>query len=93
MSRKGREMPGDNQMTIVVKSTAGTWPDARFNRNNKAQKVLDDGIHHFHLEANPSVPYVLSKGGQPLALGEKLGDLRVVDADVVTIEAGQPVDA
>ncbi len=61
-----------NQISLTVRSTAGTWPDARFNVNNKAQKVVDDAVEHFHLDASPRVPYRLTSGGRDVALGEKL---------------------
>lgn len=82
----------DPHVLLVVKSTAGTWPDARFNRNNKAQKILQDGINHFHLDPSPAVPYILTRNGTQLDLNEKIGELGLQDGDVVVIEAGQPVD-
>lgn len=85
-------MSKDPHVVLTVKSTAGTWEGARFNRSNKAQKILDDGIGFFQLDASPAVPYVLTHDGRVLALGEKIGDLGLDDGDVVNIEAGQPVD-
>jgi hypothetical protein len=81
-----------NHITLIVRSTSGTWPDARFNVNNKAQKVVDDAIAHFHLDPSPRVPYRLTAGGRDLALGERIEDLGLQDGDTVIIEAGQPVD-
>lgn len=86
-------MSPQNQIELVVKSTAGTWPNARFNVNNKAQKVLDDGVRHLNLDPSPAVPYVLTHNGTPIALGEKLSELGLKNRDVVVIEAGQPIDA
>lgn len=79
-------------VVLVVKSTAGTWPDARFNRNNKAQKILEEGIEHFSLDPSPAVPYVLTRSGNQLDPNEKIGELGLQDGDVVIIEAGQPID-
>jgi hypothetical protein len=84
--------PADPQITLTVKSTSGTWADARFNRSNKGQRILDDGVKHFHLEPNPAVPYVLTHTGRVLSLGEKIQDLGLEKGDVVHIQAGQPVD-
>jgi hypothetical protein len=85
---------GNHHISLVVKSTAGTWDDARFNIENKAEKVLDDGIKHFHLDPTPSSPYVLIREstGESLPLAEKLKDIGLVDAEVVVIQAGTPVD-
>lgn len=85
-------MSGPNQIVLIVKSTAGTWPDARFNLNNKTEKVLDDGVRHFHLDPTPTAPYRLTHNGRSLSLGEKLEDLGLHNGDTVIIEASQPVD-
>jgi hypothetical protein len=81
-------------ISLVVKSTAGTWPDARFNRNNRAQKVLDEGIDHFRLDPNPPRPYVLRREstGAQLALDQKLEALGLVDSEVVLIQPTQAID-
>lgn len=89
---QGAPMSGRNQITLIVKSTAGTWPDAQFNINNKGQKIVDDGVEHFHLDPSPRVPCRLTHNGRDLALGEKIEDLGLEDGGTVIIEAGQPVD-
>jgi hypothetical protein len=88
------EHSGNHHLTLVVKSTAGVWPDARFNEENRAQKVLDDGIRHFHLDPSPAQPYLLVReaDGSTLNLSEKLEELGLHDGDGVLIQAGQPVD-
>lgn len=85
-------MAGPNQITLIVRSTSGIWPDARFNLNNRAQKVLDDGIRHFGLDPAPQGPYRLTHNGRVLDLSEKIEDLGLGDGDTVLIEAGQPTD-
>ena len=85
-------MNGQNQIHLIVRSTAGTWPDARFNVNNRVQKVLDDGVRRLGLDPSPAVPYRLTHEGRALALGEKIEDVGLRDGDTVLIEAGQPVD-
>lgn len=87
-------MTEDHHITLVVKSTAGTWDDARFNDENKAEKVLDGSIKHFKLDPTPSSPYVLIResNGASLPLGEKLKELGLSDGEVVIIQAGTPVD-
>jgi hypothetical protein len=88
------EHSGNHHLNLVVKSTAGVWPDARFNRENRAQKVLDDGVRHFHLDPNPAQPYLLVReaDGRTLNLSEKLEALGLEDRDGVLIQAAQPVD-
>jgi hypothetical protein len=83
-----------NHLNLVVKSTAGVWPDARFNQENRAQKVLDEGVRHFHLDPSPAQPYLLVReaDGSTLSLSEKLEELGLHDGDTVLIQAGQPVD-
>lgn len=85
---------GNHHINLIVKSTAGVWPDARFNIDNRAQKVLDDGIRHFRLDPNPAQPYLLVReaDGSALSLSEKLEELGLRDGDAVLIQAGQPVD-
>jgi hypothetical protein len=81
-------------ISVVVKSTAGTWPDARFNRNNRAQKILDDGVDHFRLDPNPPRPYILRResSGAQLALDQKLDALGLVDGETVLIQPTQAID-
>ncbi len=85
-------MAGSNQITLTVRSTSGIWPDARFNVNNRAQKILDDGIRHFGLDPAPRAPYRLTQNGRVLDLSEKMEDLGLANGDTVLIEAGQPTD-
>jgi hypothetical protein len=84
----------DHHITLTVKSTSGTWPNAEFNTSNKVQKILDDAIKHFPLNKTPQAPYVVVREstGQPLPLNEKIGDTGLQSGDVVVIQAGQPVD-
>jgi hypothetical protein len=81
-------------ITLVVKSTAGTWDDARFNRSNRAQKVLDEGIRHFNLDPDPSRPCVLRQEstGAQLALDQKLEDLGLTTGEAVLIQPTQAID-
>jgi hypothetical protein len=84
----------DHKVTLIVKSTSGTWPDAEFNTSNRVQKILDDGIKQLKLNPTPQAPYVLiaEKSGQPLPLSEKISDTGLNSGDVVVIQAGQPID-
>jgi hypothetical protein len=81
-------------ITLTVKSTAGVWTDARFNRNNRAQNILDDAIEHFRLDPNPARPYVLRReaDNSALALDQKINALGLQDSDVVLIQATQAID-
>lgn len=81
-------------ISLVVKSTAGTWLDARFNRNNRAQKVLDEGIEHFGLDPTPPRPYVLRREstGAQIALDQKLDALGLVDGETMLIQPTQAID-
>jgi len=81
-------------ISLTVKSTAGTWADARFNRNNRAQKILADGIDHFRLDPNPSRPYVLRREatGAQLALDQKIDALGLTDGEAVLIQPTQAID-
>jgi hypothetical protein len=84
----------DHHVSLTVRSTAGVWNDARFNTSNQAEKILDEGIRHFHLDPTPQAPYVLRREttGQSIPLGEKIGEIGLVDGEVVLIQAGQPID-
>ncbi|HET6867211.1 MAG TPA: hypothetical protein VFH80_14925 [Solirubrobacteraceae bacterium] len=88
------EHAGNHHISLIIKSTAGVWPDARFNIENRAQKVLDEGVHHFHLDPSPAQPYLLVReaDGSTLNLSEKLEQLGLHDGEGVLIQAGQPVD-
>lgn len=84
----------DPHITLVVKSTAGTWPDARFNRSNRAAKILEDGIDHFRLDPNPPRPYVLRReaDNSALALDQKIEALGLRDGESVLIQPTQAID-
>lgn len=88
-------MPGNadqNFLDLIVKSTSGTFSD-RFNKNNKAQKVFDEAISYFGLNANGGT-YSLRReaDNRALALGEKLEDLGLVDGDVLLLQTNQAQD-
>lgn len=85
-------MSGQNQIRLIVRATSGTWPDARFNVNNRVQKILDEGVRRLGLDPSPAVPYRMTRGGQALSLTEKIEDVGLREGDTVVIEAGQPVD-
>jgi hypothetical protein len=84
----------DHRITLTIKSTSGTWPNATFNISNKVQKILDDAIKHFSLNKTPQAPYTVIREstGQSLPLNEKIGDVGLQSGEVVVIQAGQPVD-
>ena len=84
----------DHHITVTVKSTSGTWPNAEFNMSNKVQKILDDAIKHFPLNKTPQAPYMVVREstGQSLPLNEKISDAGLQSGEVVVIQAGQPVD-
>lgn len=84
----------DHHITLTVKSTSGTWPNAEFNTSNKIQKILDDAIKHFPLNKTPQAPYtvVRESTGQSLPLNEKISDTGLQTGEIVVIQAGQPVD-
>jgi hypothetical protein len=84
----------DKKITLTVKSTSGTWPNAEFNTSNKVEKILDEAIKHFPLNPTPQAPYtvVRESTGQSLPLNEKIGDVGLQSGEVVVIQAGQPVD-
>ena len=79
---------------LVVRTTAGTWSDARFNRSNRAQKIVDDAIERFELDPTPPRPYILERGntGEPIPLGEKIGDIGLSDGELVIVKAPRPID-
>ncbi|MGI5180131.1 hypothetical protein ACQEVZ_27775 [Dactylosporangium sp. CA-152071] len=89
-------MPGtadDHFLDLAVKSTSGVFT-ARYNKNNKAQKVFDEAISYFGLNVAGGVTYVLRRDadGRTLALGEKLSDLGLVDGDVLLLQTNQAQD-
>ena len=90
-------MPGkgnpDNKLTLTVKSTSGSFTD-EFNQQNKAQKVLDEGIRRLKLASGPGITYILRREAdqRDLALSEKLEDLGLVDGDVLLLQTSQAQD-
>ena len=84
----------DHHITLTVKSTSGTWPNAPFNTSNKVEKILNDAIKHFPLNKTPQAPYtvVRESTGASLPLNEKIGDVGLQSGEVLVIQAGQPVD-
>jgi hypothetical protein len=81
-------------ITLVVRTTAGTWNDAQFNRNNKAQKIVDEAISHFGLDPTPPEPYILERAsnGSQLPLEEKIEDIGLVDGELVIVKSPRPTD-
>ena len=84
----------DHHITLYLKSTAGAWPDARFNIENRAKKVLDEAIDHFNLRPDPQRPYVLRRERDNVVLGldQKLEDLQMHNGDVVLVQPTQATD-
>lgn len=84
----------DHHITLTIKSTSGTWPNAEFNTSNKVEKILEGAIKHFSLSKTPQAPYtvVRESSSQSLPLNEKMGDTGLQSGEVVLIQAGQPVD-
>jgi hypothetical protein len=85
--------PGSPHITLTVKSTSGSFTED-FNRNNKAQKILDEAIRRFGLNPGASVTYVVRResDGRVLTLSEKLEDLGLADGDVVIVQTSQAQD-
>jgi hypothetical protein len=81
-------------ISLTVKTTAGTWQDARFNGNNRVQKILDDAIEHFTMDPTPPRPYQVVRDGSeaPLALDQKIEDVGLHDRDTVVIKVPRPTD-
>lgn len=89
-------MPGGQQhqlVDLVVKSTSGRF-SARFNLANRAEKVLDEAINYFGLASGGSISYTLKRESDGLVLSptEKLGDLGVLDGDVLLLQTNQAQD-
>jgi hypothetical protein len=84
----------DHQITLTIKSTAGTLPNEEFNTSNKVEKILEDALKKLPLDKNPPAPYkvVREKTDQSLPLGEKIADTGLASGEVVVIQAGQPID-
>lgn len=81
-------------ITFVIRTTAGTWNDARFNRNNRAQKIVDETIDHFTLDPAPPRPYILERAstGTSLPLDQKIDDLQLSDGETLVLKAPRPTD-
>lgn len=81
----------DPFLNLTVKSTSGSFQD-RWNRNNKAERVLKDAIRH--LDLNPSAGYrlVRERTGEQLDLGEKLADLGIEDGETLIVQVEQAQD-
>ena len=89
-------MPSSNHhLDLRVKTTSGEFNDT-LNTSNRAEQVVEDAIHHFHLNPNPPQPYVLKRGsdGSTIPLGVKLGDLTPAlhDGDLVIVQAPEAED-
>ncbi len=80
----------DPHLDLTVQSTSGSISD-RWNRNNKAEQVYDEAIRRLKL---PAGQYLLKRSGDGVILNltEKLGDLGLVDGDVLLLQAAQPQD-
>jgi hypothetical protein len=87
------EEVADHKLQLTVKSTSGEFTD-EFNTSNKADKVLDRAIKEFGLSTGGTVTYILRRAadGRTLALSEKLGDLQLVDGDVILVQTNQAKD-
>lgn len=80
----------DPHLDLTVRSTSGSFSD-RWNRNNRAEKVYEEALKRLKL---PAGQYLLKRerDGVILTLAEKLGDLGLVDGDVLILQAAQPQD-
>jgi hypothetical protein len=93
MTMAGETRKPDPHLDLTVKSTSGSFRD-QFNRNNKAEKVLDEAIRRLRLDPDPPMGYVLRResDGLVLTLSEKLGDLGIQDGDVILLQTPQAQD-
>lgn len=84
----------DHQITLTIKSTAGTLPDEEFNTSNRVEKILEDALKKLPLDKNPPAPYkvVRESTDTSLPLDEKISDTGLTSGEIVVIQAGQPVD-
>ena len=83
--------PASPHLSLTVKSTSGSFTD-EFNRNNRAEKILDEAIKRFNL--NRAAVYILKREADERVLdpGEKLEDLGLNDGDVVLVQSDQAED-
>ena len=89
-------MAGGSQeqfLDLTVKSTSGAFT-GRFNKNNRAQKVLDDAIKDLGMNTGPGITYILRReaDGRTLDLSEKLEDLGLIDGDILLLQTNQAQD-
>jgi hypothetical protein len=84
-------VPGtDNHIQLTIQSTSGSFSHT-WNKNERAQIVYDDALKHFKL---PAGQYLLKRksDGAVLELSQKLGDLGLVNGDILILQAAQPQD-
>lgn len=83
-------------ITFVIRTTAGIWDDARFNRSNPVQKIVDETIGHFSLDPTPPRPYILERAstGASLPLDQKIEDTSppLSDGETLVLKAPRPTD-
>jgi hypothetical protein len=94
VSPSGKPDHNDPKYTLTVRSTSGEFTD-EFNKNNKAEKVLDVAIDRLHLEPKPPYPYVLVRKTPPektLNLQDKLEDNGVRDGDLILVQTSEAED-
>lgn len=86
---------GNHHLSLRVKTTSGEFTDT-LNTSNQTQKIVDDAIHHFHLNPNPPQPYVLKRGsdGSTIPLGVKIADLSppLQNGDLVIVQVPEVED-
>lgn len=80
----------DPHLDLTIQSTSGSFAD-RWNKNNKAERVYDEALRKLNL---PAGQYLLKRlrDGVILNLGDRLGDLGLVDGDTLVLQAAQPQD-
>lgn len=80
----------DPHLDLTIQSTSGSFSD-RWNKNNNAEHVYDEALRKLNL---PAGQYLLKRlrDGVILNLGDKLGDLGLVDGDILVLQAAQPQD-
>lgn len=83
-----------HQITLTIKSTAGTLPNEEFNTSNKVEKILEDALKKLPLDKNPPAPYkvIRESTDKSLPLDEKIEATGLTSGEVVVIQAGKPID-
>lgn len=83
----------DKKITLLVKSPSGVFTED-FNVNNKADKVFDEALRYFRLAQGGGTSYTLvrERDRSPIALGEKIDDLGLVNGEVLLLHASQAQD-